>query len=169
MATKPPRIALLIDAENTPPSCLPRVLAELQSAGVVTVRRAYGAWQARHLRGWRAAADRHDVDRIGQDRLVRGKNASDIALVIDAMTLLHAGTVDVLAIVSSDSDFAPLAVRARERGVTVLGFGEAKTPLHTCPRALPSRGSICRRRLPEPEPLDPPAPSSDATSAWSVP
>ncbi len=122
------RIALLIDSDNVSAVHLEGVLAELASYGTVSVRRMYGDWTSERLRGWKDAANEHSVQPIQQFSYTTGKNATDSALIIDAMDLLHQSTLDSFAIVSSDSDFTRLASRLRESGARVVGFGERKTP-----------------------------------------
>ena len=122
------RIALLIDSDNVSAVHLEGVLAELASYGTVSVRRVYGDWTSERLRGWKDAANEHSVQPIQQFSYTTGKNATDSALIIDAMDLLHQSTLDAFAIVSSDSDFTRLASRLRESGARVFGFGERKTP-----------------------------------------
>jgi uncharacterized LabA/DUF88 family protein len=117
------RVALLIDAENVNSSHIDAVVRRVSTQGRVTVRRAYADW-TKNRDHWTPVLRRHGIRASHLTQVnAAGKNAADIALVIDAMDLRHAGAVDVLAIVSSDGDFAPLALRAREDGLTVLGFG----------------------------------------------
>ncbi len=123
-----PRLALLIDSDNVSAAHLDNVLAELASYGTVSVRRMYGDWTSDRLRGWKDAANEHSVQPVQQFAYTTGKNATDSALIIDAMDLLHQGALDGFAIVSSDSDFTRLASRLRESGAWVIGFGERKTP-----------------------------------------
>lgn len=132
-------IALFIDAENAPASRLNFVLSELARFGVVNIRRAYGNWKNPALSGWEALLHEHGIQPIQQFDLTKSKNASDIALVIDAMDVLHNKQVDVIAIVSSDCDFTPLVTRSLADGKVVIGFGERKTPdalVNCCSRFL---------------------------------
>lgn len=122
------RLAILIDADNSNPSRLQALLAEIAKYGNANVRRAYGNWTSGHLGGWKSELLAHSVQPIQQFSYTTGKNATDSALIIDAMDLLHAGRLDGFCIVSSDSDFTRLAARIREQGLTVYGFGERKTP-----------------------------------------
>jgi uncharacterized LabA/DUF88 family protein len=122
------RLALLIDADNSNPGKLPQLLAEIAKYGTASVRRAYGNWTSGHLGGWKAGLLEHSVQPIQQFNYTTGKNATDSALIIDAMDLLYGGRLDGFCIVSSDSDFTRLAARIREQGLTVYGFGERKTP-----------------------------------------
>lgn len=122
------RLAVLIDADNASPRIVEGLFKELAAIGEASVRRIYGDFASPHLRGWTEVLAAHAI--IPQQNFSNtiGKNASDIALVIDAMDLLHSGRFDAFCIVSSDSDFTRLAARIREHGVDVFGFGERKTP-----------------------------------------
>lgn len=122
------RIAVLIDADNSSHSTIDAVLSQVATVGQANVRRAYGNWTKPELKGWTAKLSDLAIAPIQQFDLTHGKNASDIAMVIDAMDLLHAGDVDGFAIVSSDADFTPLVTRLRQSGAEVLGFGQAKAP-----------------------------------------
>lgn len=123
-----PHLAILIDADNSNPSRLPDLLAEIAKYGNANVRRAYGNWTSGHLSGWKAGLLDNSIQPIQQFNYTTGKNATDSALIIDAMDLLYTGRLDGFCIVSSDSDFTRLAARIREQGLTVYGFGERKTP-----------------------------------------
>ena len=122
------KVAVLIDAENTSPRIADALFARITLLGDASVRRAYGDFSGTRLKSWSEASAAHAI--IPQQNFAgsSGKNASDIALVIDAMDLLHTGRFDAFCLVSSDSDFTRLAERIREQGVDVYGFGEAKTP-----------------------------------------
>lgn len=122
------RLAVLIDADNTSPKHISALLDELASYGVATVKRAYGDWTADGLAGWRKVLPDHGIEQIQQPAHTVGKNATDIALIIDAMDLLYDGNLDAFALVSSDSDFTKLAMRLRASGKTVYGLGQRKTP-----------------------------------------
>ena len=122
------RLAVLIDADNAQPSVGAELLAEIGRYGTATVRRAYGDWTTTNLNGWREHLHTLAIQPVQQFRLTTGKNATDSALIIDAMDLLHGGRVDGFCLVSSDSDFTRLATRIRESGLSVYGFGEKKTP-----------------------------------------
>jgi hypothetical protein len=122
------RLAVLIDADNANPKVLPGLLAEVAKYGVATVKRAYGDWTTPQLGGWKAMLVEHAIQPMQQFANTRGKNATDSALIIDAMDLLHTRGLDGFCIVSSDSDFTGLARRIREDGRLVIGFGEKKTP-----------------------------------------
>lgn len=122
------RLAVLIDADNARPSVVNGLLAEAAKYGVAGVRRAYGDWTTPNLAGWKAVLLDHSIQPVQQFRYTVGKNATDSAMIIDAMDLLHSRRLDGFCIVSSDSDFTGLARRIREDGLLVIGFGERKTP-----------------------------------------
>lgn len=124
-----PNIALLIDADNASPDHLDEVLLVLGELGTINVRRAYGNWQKPSLKGWGLHSTRHSIIPMQQFDVVKGKSATDMRMVIDAMDLLYRGHVDGFGIMSSDSDFLPLAQRIREDGLPVYGFGTTKTPI----------------------------------------
>ena len=123
------RIALLIDADNAPSSKIDEILVEVAAFGVANVRRAYGDWKNPRLKGWESVLHEFAIRPIQQFAYSKGKNASDMAMVVDAMDLLYARNLDGFAIVSSDADFTPLVMRILTDGVKVYGFGEQKTPL----------------------------------------
>ncbi|MGH8117700.1 MAG: NYN domain-containing protein [Rhodanobacteraceae bacterium] len=122
------RLAVLIDADNAQPALVAALLAEVAKYGTAHVKRAYGDWTDTHLRGWKEELLAQSIQPIQQFGYTRGKNATDSALIIDAMDLLYSGKLDGFCIVSSDSDFTRLAGRVRESGLVVYGFGERKTP-----------------------------------------
>ncbi len=122
------RIAMLVDGDNAQPSLIEHILAEIAKYGVVTTRRIYGDWTLRQMKGWKDSLHTSAIQPIQQFRYTVGKNATDSALIIDAMDLLHAGTVDGFCIVSSDSDYTRLATRIREQGLFVMGIGQSQTP-----------------------------------------
>ncbi len=122
------RLAVLIDSDNVSPGRIGALLAEIATYGVASVRRMYGDWTTENLRGWKTAANEHAIQPIQQFAYTAGKNATDSAMIIDAMDLLYTERFDGFCLVSSDSDFTRLASRLRESGVTVYGFGERKTP-----------------------------------------
>jgi uncharacterized protein (TIGR00288 family) len=122
------RLAVLIDADNTSPKLVKEMFDELASYGTITVKRAYGDWTNPHLNGWREILLGNAISPQQQFAYTAGKNATDSALIIDAMDLLYSGNVEGFAIVSSDSDFTPLATRLRESGKRVIGVGQRKTP-----------------------------------------
>jgi uncharacterized LabA/DUF88 family protein len=122
------KLAVLIDADNAQPSVASELISEIGQYGTATVRRAYGDWTTTNLNGWKEHLHTLAIQPIQQFRLTTGKNATDSALIIDAMDLLHSGLVNGFCLVSSDSDFTRLATRIRESGLLVYGFGEKKTP-----------------------------------------
>jgi uncharacterized LabA/DUF88 family protein len=122
------RLAVLIDADNAQPAIVDALLAEIAKYGTAHVKRAYGDWTTGALRGWKDQLLAQSIQPIQQFAYTRGKNATDAAMVIDAMDLLYSGRFDGFCIVSSDSDFTRLAARIRESGLTVYGIGERKTP-----------------------------------------
>lgn len=122
------KLAVLIDADNARPAIVEGLLAEIAKYGTAHVKRIYGDWTKPDLNGWKEALLRHSIQPIQQFRYTVGKNATDSAMIIDAMDLLYSERFDGFCIVSSDSDFTRLASRIRESGHTVYGFGEHKTP-----------------------------------------
>jgi uncharacterized LabA/DUF88 family protein len=122
------RLAVLIDADNASHSIIEPLLAETAKYGVATVKRIYGDWTSTSLSGWKKVLAGFAIHPIQQFRHTVGKNATDSAMIIDAMDLLYTKRFDGFCIVSSDSDFTRLASRIREEGVIVYGFGEKKTP-----------------------------------------
>ena len=122
------RLAVLIDADNAQPTIVEELLAEVAKFGTAHVKRAYGDWTGTSLKGWKDQLLAQSIQPIQQFAYTKGKNATDTAMVIDAMDLLYSGRFDGFCIVSSDSDFTRLAARIRESGLTVYGFGERKTP-----------------------------------------
>jgi uncharacterized LabA/DUF88 family protein len=122
------RLAVLIDADNTSPAIAEGLLAEIAKYGTAHVKRAYGDWTATNLTGWKDKLLALSIQPIQQFAYTTGKNATDSAMIIDAMDLLYSGRFDGFCIVSSDSDFTRLAARIRESGLTVYGFGQRKTP-----------------------------------------
>ncbi len=122
------RLAVLIDADNASSQIADGLFDEIAKIGEASVRRIYGNFADQHMKGWNSVLSKHAIIPQQQFAYVTGKNASDIALVIDAMDLLHSGRLDGFCLVSSDSDFTRLAARIREQGVDVYGFGAQKTP-----------------------------------------
>lgn len=134
-----PRIALLIDADNAPASKIDDILNELSAFGETSIRRAYGNWTKAELKGWAEVLHDKAIRPIQLYDYSRRKNASDIALVIDAMELLYTDEPEAFGIVSSDADFTPLVMHLREKGAAVYGFGAQKTPapfVSACSRFL---------------------------------
>jgi uncharacterized protein (TIGR00288 family) len=151
-------IALLIDADNASPDHLDEVLLVLGELGTINIRRAYGNWAKTSLKGWGLLTGLHSIVPMQQFDVVKGKSSTDMRMTIDAMDLLYRGHVDGFGIMSSDSDFLPLAQRIREDGLPVYGFGTTKTPTsfqQACTRffdvaASPANSMMrwkCRRRL----------------------
>ncbi|MEJ2586060.1 MAG: NYN domain-containing protein [Deltaproteobacteria bacterium] len=125
---KTENLAVLIDADNAQPSIVEGLLSEIAKYGTANVKRIYGDWTLPGLKGWKEVLLEHSIQPIQQFSYTSGKNATDSALIIDAMDLLYTGKFDGFCIVSSDSDFTKLASRIREAGLLVYGFGEKKTP-----------------------------------------
>lgn len=123
------RIAVLVDADNAPSSKAGAILSQVAKSGNAHVRRAYGNWKSSQMKGWEGRLQEFAIAPVQQFAYTKGKNASDIAMVIDAMDLLHAGVADGFAIVSSDADFTPLVMRLRQSGAEVIGFGAKKAPV----------------------------------------
>ncbi|MEP7185611.1 MAG: NYN domain-containing protein [Rhodanobacter sp.] len=128
MAHDTTKLTVLIDADNARPAIVEGLLAEVAKYGTAHVKRIYGDWTKPDLNGWKEVLLRHSIQPIQQFRYTVGKNATDSAMIIDAMDLLYSGRFDGFCIVSSDSDFTRLASRIRESGLIVYGFGEKKTP-----------------------------------------
>ena len=163
-----PRLAVLIDADNIPARHIEAILDEIAGLGEPSVRRVYGDWSSSALSQWKEKARSLGLVMHQQSANTKGKNASDIGLVIDAMDILHAGKVDGFALVSSDSDFTRLASRIREDGLQVIGVGEEKTP--------ESLRKVCNRFLfienittPEPAPAQPQTKNAAASPAPEPP
>ncbi|MBV7521969.1 NYN domain-containing protein [Ensifer sp. ENS12] len=123
-----PRLAVLIDADNTSAKIADGLFEEVAKIGEASVRRIYGDFSGTRSKAWADVLAKHAIIPQQQFAYTTGKNASDITLVIDAMDLLHSGRFDGFCLVSSDSDFTRLAARIREQGIDVFGFGEQKTP-----------------------------------------
>ncbi|MGV2496367.1 NYN domain-containing protein [Pelagerythrobacter aerophilus] len=121
-------IALLIDSDNASPAGIDPVLTVLAELGQVNIRRAYGNWRKPALKSWADLVHRYGIEPQQQFDLTRGKNATDMKMTIDAMDLMYRGRVHGFGIMSSDSDFMPLAMRIRQDGYPVYGFGSPKTP-----------------------------------------
>ncbi len=126
--SRPLRLAVLIDADNASSRIAPGLFEEIAKIGEANVRRIYGDFSRTQLKSWAEILSNYAIKPYQNFVYTKGKNASDIALVIDAMDLLHSGRFDGFCIVSSDSDFTSLAARIREQGLDVYGFGEQKTP-----------------------------------------
>jgi hypothetical protein len=122
------KIAMLIDGDNAQAGLLPQMLVEAARYGQVTLRRIYGDWTTPSMNSWKETLNYHAFQPIQQFRYTIGKNATDSAMIIDAMDVLHSSVVDAFCLVSSDSDYTRLATRIRETGIFVMGIGEKKTP-----------------------------------------
>lgn len=122
------KIALLIDCDNVSYNSIEGVLEELAKYGMTNVRHAHGDWNNPSLSGWITKLHPNAIRPMQQFAYTKGKNATDSAMIIDAMDLLHSKTVDAFALMTSDSDFTPLVLRILESGLPVYGFGEKKTP-----------------------------------------
>jgi uncharacterized LabA/DUF88 family protein/Fe-S-cluster formation regulator IscX/YfhJ len=122
------KVALLIDGDNAQPSLIGQILTEAGKYGLVTIRRIYGDWTTVNMSGWKNALHDSAIQPIQQFRYTIGKNATDSAMIIDAMDILHGHLVDGFCIVSSDSDYTRLATRIREMGFFVMGIGKRSTP-----------------------------------------
>lgn len=155
MTELPRRLAVLIDADNVPAKFARAILKEVTSFGDPGLRRVYGDWSNQHLSGWTRTAQELGLVQHQQTSNTRGKNSSDIGLVIDAMDILHAGRFDGFVLVSSDSDFTRLASRIREQGLIVIGIGEAKAP--------PALKNACNRFVAIENLLEDDAPAAAAT------
>ncbi len=128
-ATSHNSIALLIDADNSPAAKIDFIISELAGHGVVNIRRAYGNWKKPALAGWEKILHENSIQPMQSFDLVKGKNATDMALLIDAMDILYTKNVNTFCLVSSDCDFTPLIQRLRADGKEVFGFGGKKTPM----------------------------------------
>lgn len=122
------RIAILIDGDNAQASLIEQILVEAGKYGNATIRRVYGDWTTSNMNSWKETLNIHAFQPIQQFRYTVGKNATDSAMIIDAMDILHSGQADGFCLVSSDSDYTRLATRIRESGLLVVGIGEKKTP-----------------------------------------
>ena len=122
------KIALLIDGDNAQPSLIKKMLAETGKIGSITIRRIYGDWTTPNMNGWKETLTDNAIQPIQQFRNTIGKNATDSAMIIDAMEILYSGHVEGFSIVSSDSDYTRLATKIREKGLFVMGIGKQQTP-----------------------------------------
>jgi uncharacterized protein (TIGR00288 family) len=167
------RIALLIDADNVSHTQIGAILAELSARGTVNIRRAYGDWGSPQLAGWKAQLHEFAIRPIQQFSYTTGKNATDIALVIDAMELLYTQKLDGFCIASSDADFTPLVMQLKANGHEVYGFGERKTPapfVNACTTFLYLEAMAEAGGPPkEPAPANAPAPQNAEKPAAPVP
>ena len=139
MIERQARIALLIDADNSPASKIDVILNELAKVGVTNIRRAYGNWKKDGLKGWEAVLHEYAIRPVQQFDYSKGKNATDMGMGIEAMDLLYTDQPEAFGIVSSDADFTPLVMHLKAKGAQVFGFGAKKTPLpfvNACSRFL---------------------------------
>jgi hypothetical protein len=120
--------AMLIDGDNAQATLLAKMLVEAAKYGQITIRRIYGDWTTSNMKSWKDTLNFHAFQPIQQFRYTIGKNATDSAMIIDAMDIMHSNVVDGFCLVSSDSDYTRLATRIRETGIFVMGIGEKKTP-----------------------------------------
>jgi hypothetical protein len=160
-------LAVLIDADNVLSRHAEAILKEISTIGEPALRRVYGDWSSQQLAGWKTAARDLGLVMHQQSANTKGKNASDIGLVIDAMDILHQGKFDGFVLVSSDSDFTRLASRIREEGLDVVGIGEAKTPeslRKVCNRFILIE-NITGEAAPEPKPATKSEPAAKADTA----
>lgn len=123
-----PKFAVLIDGDNAQASLLPQILTEVSKAGLITIKRIYGDWTTTTMNQWKDSLHQNAIQPVQQFRNTKGKNATDSAMIIDAIDLLHTNDLQGFCIVSSDSDYTRLATRIRENGIFVIGVGEKKTP-----------------------------------------
>lgn len=130
MESKETKLAVLIDAENVPPTKIKSMLNELTRYGDPIIKRIYGDWTTPQVGGWKSTLLEHAIIPVQQYKYTSGKNSTDSAMIIDAMDILHRENVDGFCLISSDSDFTRLAMRIRESGKLVIGMGEEKTLGH---------------------------------------
>ena len=168
-------IALLIDADNASASGLDQTLTILAELGTVNVRRAYGNWSKPGLKSWVALIQRHAIEPQQQFDITKGKNATDMRMTIDAMDLLYSDRVDGFGIMSSDSDFMPIAMRIRQNGLPVYGFGTSRTPegfRQACTRFIDLNAAEQTASEPYNEPGEAPAVGEDLVKllgdAWKA-
>lgn len=167
--SRPPRLAVLIDADNASAKIVDGLFEEIAKIGEASVRRIYGDFSNPSSKSWADKLSRYGIIPQQQFAYTTGKNASDITLVIDAMDLLHSGRFDGFCLVSSDSDFTRLAARIREQGVDVFGFGEQKTPesfRQACRKFIYTEnllnGAVNNKdAVPTPDPLQPVSAAAD--------
>lgn len=128
LENQPKKLAVLIDADNSSITSIPLILEEIAKYGLASVKRVYGDWSNESLKNWRDILLPNAITPVQQFAYTVGKDATDMGMIIDAMDLLYSGALDGFCIISSDSDFTPLASRIRESGLLVYGFGRKKTP-----------------------------------------
>ena len=145
------KIAMLIDGDNAQAGLLSQMLVEAGRHGQITLRRIYGDWTTNSMNSWKETLNFHAFQPIQQFRYTVGKNATDSAMIIDAMDILHSGVVDGFCLVSSDSDYTRLATRIRETGIFVMGIGEKKTPkpfVNACDLFVYTENLVAAKRTP---------------------
>lgn len=128
MKTPQSNIAMLIDCDNVSSKYIDSVINDLSKYGTINIRNAYGNWKDKRLQGWEDILLKYNIKPIQQFAYTKGKNASDIAMVIDIMDLLYTKELEAIALITSDSDFTPIVSRVLSNGLTVYGYGEEKTP-----------------------------------------
>ena len=156
------RMAILIDGDNAQPSLIGNMLAETSKYGNVVIRRIFGDWTTANMNGWKDTLQTHAIQPIQQFRYTVGKNATDSAMIIDAMDVLYEDRVDGFCLVSSDSDYTRLATRIREKGVFVMGIGKKMTPrafVNACDVFVFTE-NLQKENQPHPEPQTQPAKKS---------
>ena len=178
------RLAVLIDADNAPRTALREIMAEVAVYGSATIKRIYGDWTAPNMGSWKPLLLEHAITPFQQYSYTTGKNATDSAMIIDAMDILYSGNCDGFVLVSSDSDFTRLATRLREAGMKVYGMGEKKTPkpfIVACDKFVyieslkaaekaqpPAAGKSAKKKAPAPAEAESPALSVQELIAQSV-
>ena len=178
------RLAVLIDADNAPRTALREIMAEVAVYGAATIKRIYGDWTAPNMGSWKPLLLEHAITPFQQYSYTTGKNATDSAMIIDAMDILYSGNCGGFVLVSSDSDFTRLATRLREAGMKVYGMGEKKTPkpfIVACDKFVyieslkaaekaqpPAAGKSAKKKAPAPAEAESPALSVQELIAQSV-
>lgn len=150
------RIAVLIDGDNAQPSLIEQMVAEASKYALVTIRRVYGDWTTPYMKSWKGILNAHAIQPIQQFRYTVGKNATDSALIIDAMDILYEGTVNGFCLISSDSDYTRLATRIREKGLFVMGIGQKSTPrafVNACEVFVYTENLLTEKEMPKVTPL----------------
>jgi uncharacterized LabA/DUF88 family protein len=145
------RIAMLIDGENAQPSLIENMVTETSKYGLITIRRIYGDWTSPQMKSWKDVLNTHAIQPIQQFQYTSGKNATDSALIIDSMDILHDGVVNGFCLVSSDSDYTRLATRIREKGLFVMGIGKKTTPrafVNACEIFVFTENLVTRKNIP---------------------
>jgi hypothetical protein len=164
-------IAVLIDGDNAQPSLLDEILAEVSKYGRTTIRRIYGDWTSPNMNGWKEVLQENAIQPIQQFRHTVGKNATDSAMIIEAMDILHSGVADGFCVVSSDSDYTRLATRIREEGLFVMGIGRqatAKSFRNACDVFVFTENLIPQEESPTPKGEKPKAEEPPATAPKKI-